>query len=119
MRLKVVLAFVLVVLVCATAVMPVVSAGSVQGTGKQIRGTGPGNDAKLSSNPLVIPAGVTATITGVECSGDGFWIDGDRYIYFNNANEARGVRLAPGRYYVYPNLKNGQNSASVTVTATW
>ena len=92
--------------------------GSANGWGEQIRGA-PGRNAELKGSPLVVPEGVTATITKVECDGDGFWIQGPLSETFIPASKAVGLVLSPGEYYVYPNLKPKQARASVTVTATW
>lgn len=95
-----------------------VEAGSVTATGKQTRGT-PGHNAELIGGSFEIPGGVTARITDVECSGAGFWIEGAVQKNFDSAAQAKGQTLGTGRYRALPNLKPGQNEASVSVTLTW
>ena len=115
MRKRVVLlSFVLVAAVLATAAF----AGNVKGWGEQVRGSA-GSNAQLRGDPFTIPGGVVGTISTVACDGDGFWIDGAARLVFNTASQANGARLKAGTYYVYPNLKQGQSRASVTITVTW
>jgi len=120
MRRKLPLVLCLIVAVLAVSVLcPAAYAATATGWGKQVRGTGPGNDAKLSSEPLIIPSGTTANITSVTCSGDGFWIEGTVQRNFYNANDAVGLTLGSGQYYVYPNLKPNQSTATVQIVAAW
>jgi hypothetical protein len=95
-----------------------VEAGSATASGRQTRGT-PGHNAELIGGQFEIPAGVTASITQVECSGAGFWIEGPVHRNFDNAAQAKGLRLGPGKYRALPNLKPNQQEASVAITATW
>jgi len=115
-RTSLALAMVLVLLVAGSAL-----AGTATGSGYQRRGA-PGRNAELTSTPLIVPAGVTATITDVTCDGDGFWIEGPVSASFSTGAEAIGFRLPSGTYRFYPNLKEGQfpqQKAMVSVTATW
>ncbi|MDO9508908.1 MAG: hypothetical protein Q7I97_06140 [Thermovirgaceae bacterium] len=102
------------VIACSAA-----SAATVSGWGKQTRGNA-GSSAKLEAQPVVLPS--VGTITEVSCNGNGFWIN-DRYgnwiISFYNLNEAKGYQLPAGTYSFYPNLKNNQSQAGVTVTITY
>lgn len=106
---------------CVTVLLLLMSvsayAGSAKGWGTQTRGHGPGMNAQLNGQPLVIPGGVTATISGVSCNSGSFWIQGGGT--YAPAKSAVGSRLSGGTYYVYPNLNSGQNNAEVQVTATW
>ncbi|MCX7827989.1 MAG: hypothetical protein N2315_02150 [Thermanaerothrix sp.] len=109
----------LLVLALAASAM----AGSATGSGTQIRGN-PGRNAELKSTPFTVPDGVTATISDGYCNGDGFWIErnGNLVASFSSVNEAKGFRLSPGTYMVYPNLKEGQikqDVAKVQITVTW
>lgn len=86
-------------------------------SGSQTRGSGAGNNAKLNCQPVQI----TKNVKIVSVSGDnaGFWISKGSVVikrYWNtNDKSAIGVSLSPGTYYVYPNLKNNQNHATVTI----
>lgn len=83
--------------------------------GRQIRGV-PGRNAQLISQPVVLPGG--GTIGDFVCDGQGFWLetsDGRKYNFYN-PNRARGfLRLPPGTYRVYPNLRRGQQEARVSL----
>lgn len=114
MRRKFVLCLAMALLLVASAAF----AQDVFGWGEQIRAA-PGRDAELKGDPLVVPKGSMATVTKVECDGNGFWIQGPLSETFIPASKAVGLVLSPGEYYVYPNLKPKQARASVTVTATW
>ncbi len=85
------------------------------GSGTQIRGSA-GRNAQLKASPFTLKA--DAAIATVEDGGAGFWIEkqgGGMIKNFDKAKGAVGFRLKAGTYYVYPNLKAGQNSATVTV----
>lgn len=106
-------------LVTALLVCSAAMAATVTASGKQTRGYG-GSNAKLEAAPVTLPS--TATITNVSFSGNGFWINdgyGNWIVSFYTVNEAKGYQLPAGTYAVYPNLKDGQSSAGVTVTFTY
>ena len=115
MRKRSILLFVFLVLVIAVTAA---SAASVKGWGEQVRGSA-GMNAQLRGDPFTVPNGVVGTISSVNCDGDGFWIQGSARLVFNSASQANGAKLKAGTYYVYPNLNQGQNRASVTVTVSW
>ena len=94
------------------------SAASVNGWGEQVRGSAL-MMTQLRGDPFTVPNGVVGTISSVNCDGNGFWIQGSAHLVFNSASQANGARLQAGTYYVYPNLNQGQNRASVTVTVSW
>lgn len=100
------------------AVTVAVLAGSLVASGSQTRGV-PGRDAKLSGQAFTLPA--TATIGAVEGSGAGFWIEGQGGLVrnFGSNGEAVGFQVAAGTYWVYPNLAQGKDEASVRVTFNW
>lgn len=85
-------------------------------SGSQTRGV-PGRNAELKCQPVKI----TKTVTLKSVSGDnaGFWIsNGSSNVatfWKTNDPSAVGTVLKPGTYYVYPNLKQNQNTATVTI----
>lgn len=88
---------------------------SVELSGSQVRGT-PGHNAELICAGLTLPR--AGTIASVECSGQGFWINGPRGFNrsFYNPTTAIGTTLpAGGPYRVFPNLKVNQDRAAVTL----
>jgi len=111
---SILLSLFLVLLIAVTAA----SAASVKGWGEQVRGSA-GLNAQLTGDPFTVPNGVVGTISFVNCDGDGFWIQGSAHLVFNSASQANGARPKAGTYYVYPNLKQGQNRAGVTITVSW
>ncbi len=115
MRKRSILLFVFLVLVIAVTAA---SAASVKGWGEQVRGSA-GMNAQLRGDPFTVPNGVVGTISSVNCDGNGFWIQGSAHLVFNSASQANGAKLKAGTYYVYPNLNQGQNRASVSVTVSW
>lgn len=90
---------------------------TVELSGSQTRGTA-GKNASLSCVPVTI----NKTMKISEVSGDnaGFWIIKGSvaiaYYYKPNDPAAVGLELKPGTYYVYPNLKQNQNTAKVKLT---
>jgi len=116
MKKRSILVFSIVLVLVLTAA--IAYAGSVKGWGEQTRGSA-GMNAQLKGEPFTVPNGVVGTITSVNCSGDGFWIQGAARLGFNPASRANGATLRAGTYYVYPNLKHGQNKASVNITVSW
>lgn len=114
MRKKRIACLVLVLLLIAAAAF----AGSVNGWGQQERGSA-GKNAQLKGEPFTVPNGVAGTISSVSCDGDGFWIEGPMRRNFVPASTAQGVQLKAGTYYVYPNLKHGQQMAKVSVKVSW
>ena len=105
---------VLAIVLIATAAF----AGSVKGWGQQEKGFA-GKNAQLKGEPFVVPDGVVGTISSVNCDGNGFWVQGAMQRNFVPASTAQGVQLKAGKYYVYPNLQQGQNTASVTIIVSW
>lgn len=85
-------------------------------SGSQTRGSA-GQNATLHCNPVTIKS--AKSITSISGSNQGFWIQKSTAIiaryYKENDPSAKGKKLQPGTYYVYPNLKSGQKKATVTV----
>jgi len=89
--------------------------------GEQTRGTN--KNAELSCKALIITEQVE--IISIEGDNAGFWIenksatvqsffkDGDNFF-----PEAKGYILEPGKYWIYPNLKDNQTKATVKVILT-
>lgn len=92
-------------------------AATVVGSGGQTRGYS-GHNAELKGQAFNLPAdGSIVDIAGEGTAG--FWIEtrnGDLVANFNSFAEAQGYQLSGGTYYVYPNLRDGSNSAWVKVT---
>ncbi|OFY49570.1 MAG: hypothetical protein A2W85_06975 [Bacteroidetes bacterium GWF2_41_31] len=67
-----------------------------------------------------IPVKITKTmqIDKVTGNNDGFWIqkDSETIYKFKDMKEPIGIKLNPGTYYVYPNLKANQREAQVEVS---
>ena len=67
-----------------------------------------------------IPVKITKTmqIDKVTGNNDGFWIqkDSETIYKFKDMKDPIGIRLNPGTYYVYPNLKANQREAQVEVS---
>ena len=81
-------------------------------SGQQIRGQG--SNGKLVCGGINLPQG--GVIVGVQCSGDGFWLEGPGGVkQFRTGNQAVNTQLAPGNYKAFPNLKPQQNEAGVSV----
>jgi hypothetical protein len=92
------------------------SAENVTGSGTQIRGN-MGKNAELKAKPFTLKK--DSSIAAAEDGGAGFWIEkqgGGTVKNFDNAKSAIGFQLGAGTYYVYPNLKQGRDSATVTLT---
>ncbi len=86
------------------------SAAQVNLSGKQIRGGG--QNARLIGQPVKLAR--AGFILSAQCNGDGFWIEGPQGVQkFASARQALNYRLAPGTYRVFPNLRPGQQEASV------
>ncbi len=79
-----------------------------------------GSNAKLDCTPVVIKSNVK--IIKVEGYNAGFWIEkegqaGAIVRYWNtNDPKAVGYVLKPGKYWVFPNLQQGKNTAHVKLT---
>ncbi len=85
--------------------------------GEQLRGTGSTNNAKTLCKGITLTS--TKTIAKITGDNAGFWIMKSgtvikRY-YKKNDPSAINFQLEPGTYYVYPNLKERQNKATVTL----
>ena len=84
--------------------------------GYQYAGSGPGDDATLECDGMEVHR--TIAVIGIYGDNDGFWItDGTgsvlaRYWYPNDES-ALGLQFSPGTYYIFPNLREGQSSASI------
>ncbi|MFK5857400.1 MAG: hypothetical protein QM503_14825 [Bacteroidota bacterium] len=67
-----------------------------------------------------VPVKITKSmkITAVEGMCEGFWIEkGSVTVHkFKNTVDAVGTTLAPGTYYVYPNVKKDMKKADVSIT---
>ena len=85
-------------------------------SGKQVKGS-PGKNAQLTCQAVKITKKVK--ITSISGNNAGFWISNGSYTikkyWKSNDATAKGLVLNPGTYYVYPNLKNGQASATVVL----
>lgn len=94
------------------------NAQTIKISSTQTRGNN-GNNAELKCNPVKFTK--TATIIKVEGDCQGLWIvRANKVIHtFPNNKKALGTVLEPGTYYMYPNLKTGKNTASVTVTMSY
>ncbi len=98
------------------------SGGQITISGEQIRGKG--MDGKLSSNPVDLPA--TGKITGVQSTGGvGFWLEckancqkQKKFSEFDNG-KPENWRIPPGKWAVYPNLREGMDRTGVTVTISY
>lgn len=86
-------------------------------SGKQTKGSA-GQNAKLQCSPVTIAS--PKRIASVTGSNAGFWImkGGSNVMKFYKSNDpsAIGKTLPAGTYYVYPNLKKGASTATVTIT---
>ncbi len=86
-------------------------------SGEQIKGR-PGSNAKLLSRPVKITR--NSKIIAVKGNNRGFWIATRKGIvaryWTSNDKRVLGYILKPGVYFIYPNLKRGQNRADVTIT---
>jgi hypothetical protein len=88
-------------------------AAEVSGSGTQIRGNA-GRNAQLKAAPFSLAK--SAKVVAAEDGGAGFWIEkqgGGTVKTFDKAKDAVGFQLGAGTYYVYPNLKPNQDSATV------
>ena len=86
-------------------------AQNVHASGTQTRGT-MGSSARLEGQPFYLPA--PGTIISASSTGNGFWIQnaaGQVVAKYWNANQAVGLVLPAGSYYIFPNLAQGQNFA--------
>ena len=86
----------------------------ISGTQQRI----PGRNAELSS--LKVKISKTMTIVSVTGNNNGFWImkNGKSEKAFwteKQTSDAVGYKLTKGEYQVFPNIKNDENSASVTI----
>ena len=91
-------------------------AADITASGTQIRGN-PGKNAELKAKPFTLKK--DSAIAAAQDGGAGFWIDkqgGGMVKSFDTAKSAVGFKLKAGTYSAYPNLKPGQNSATVTLT---
>ena len=93
----------------------VTASGTLIASGEQTRGSA-GHDSQLSGKAFTLAS--EATITSINCNGDGFWIEGYG-LMFQPASSAIGVIIPAGTYNVYPLLKNNQSSANVSVIFSW
>jgi hypothetical protein len=93
--------------------------GQITISGEQIRGKG--MDGKLSSEPVFLPG--TGKIVGVNSTnGVGFWLEckGNcgkvrKFSEFDNGNY-QNWRIPPGKWAVYPNMRQGLDKTNVTIT---
>ena len=89
-------------------------AATVTASGRQVRAAA-GESGELHGRSFALPAACTiSAATGTEEAG--FWIEGVSTVKFDTAAKAIGTVVPAGRYWVYPNLKRGAASATVTVT---
>ncbi len=73
-------------------------------------------NTELKCSPVSIHKSMV--ITKIEGDCEGFWIvKNDKTIHkFTNNKSALGTTLTSGKYYIYPFLKEGRKTASVTIT---
>jgi hypothetical protein len=96
--------------------------GQISISGEQIRGKG--MDGKLSSEPVFLPG--TGKIVGVNStSGVGFWLEckGNcgkvrKFSEWDNGNY-QNWRIPPGKWAVYPNMRQGLDKTNVTITISY
>jgi len=103
-------------LVCFFALTQLVFA-DVTISGTQTRGRGTNGELKCKGESLQ-KGGV---IVRAEDAGAGLWLqsDGGHLLRFNRAADAIGTTLAPGTWYVYPNLnKNNDRAGAYVVVRT-
>ncbi len=95
-----------------------INAQTIKISSTQTRGNN-GMNAELKCRPVKITK--AATIIKVEGDCLGLWIvRADKVTHtFQSNKKALGTVLEPGTYYIYPNLKAGKNTASVTVTMSY
>lgn len=94
----------------------IASAQNVELSGSQTRGTG--SNAKLECVGITITKAMTVkSVTG---DNEGFWIVQDtktiKTYYKLNDPSVIGLVLSPGKYYIYPNLKQNQQKATIVLT---
>jgi len=89
--------------------------------GEQTRGTD--KNAELTCKALIITEQVE--ITKIEGDNAGFWIENKSATvqsFFKDEGEffpeAIGYILEPGKYWIYPNLKDEQKKATIKITLT-
>lgn len=86
-------------------------AQNVHASGTQTRGT-MGNSARLEGQSFFLPS--PGTIISASSTGNGFWIQnaaGHVVAKYWDANQAIGLVLPAGSYYIFPNLAQGQDYA--------
>jgi hypothetical protein len=88
-------------------------AATITAGGSQTAGVA-GRNASLSGQPVTLPAG--CTIASASGHNQGFWMQGTNRLIFNTMVSANGRAVPAGTYHVYPNLKPGSGTASITVT---
>ena len=93
-------------------------AEAIEGGGGQTRGY-PGHNAELTGKKFTLPR--PGNIIKVEGEGTaGFWIEntrnGSMVAQFDSFAEANGFALSAGSYRIFPNLKDGRDSAWVRIT---
>lgn len=89
-------------------------AQTVKISGEQSRGNG--SNAKLTS--VAVTINKTMKIDKIEGNCAGFWIQQGSVIthkFYDNTSPV-GTTLKAGTYTIYPNLKDKQNKADVTIT---
>jgi len=92
---------------------PSTAAGNSVLSGSQIRAQG-GVEGRLIGDPITLPQG--GVIVSVQCDGDGFWIQGQGGSRtFRRTNPAVNYVLPKGSFKAFPNLKPGQDRASVSI----
>jgi len=84
--------------------------------GEQIRGAN--KNAQLVCEPIILTQ--TMKITKTEGENSGFWLEGQNGViqsFYKDGNnffpEAIGYQLVPGKYWVYPNLVEGKEKATI------
>ncbi len=88
-------------------------------SGEQKRGTG--QNAELVCEAIIITDQMQISI--IEGDNAGFWIANESATiqsFFKEGTEffppAKGFILEPGKYWVYPNLRDNQEKATVKIT---
>lgn len=87
---------------------------TISGTQQRIKGS----NAELTSQKVKVTK--TMTIVAVTGHNNGFWITKNgkaEKAFWNDSqtHEAIGYKLTKGEYQVFPNIKSGENSATVTI----
>ena len=106
----------LILIITALICFAISASAQVTISGTQKRHVG--QNAELVSQKVKIDK--TMTIVAVSGSHNGFWITKNgksEKAFWNekNAVDAIGFKLSKGEYQVFPNIRQGENEANVTI----